>query len=181
VRAVPCVCPGRGKRLEYPGSTVEYPWSAAGVPGVPRRAVRRPGARSAHAPPSAVASWPRLPRPAKTERDSKTAKPGERPTGVVWRWRNSKNEWNRAVRDASATEGRGVRATCGLCTETCARSAACGRAARATATSNRPVHLRVSAWPCCALRQLLACAARPPGTACGVHLGGNGLRERLRG
>jgi hypothetical protein len=38
----------------------------------------RLGCRSACAPQRAQAGWPRLPRPAKTERDSKNTKPGER-------------------------------------------------------------------------------------------------------
>jgi hypothetical protein len=61
-------------------STVEYPQlCAARVPKrVPSRAVRTLGGRSARAPPSAVAGWPRRPRPVKLKWDSKTAKPSER-------------------------------------------------------------------------------------------------------
>jgi hypothetical protein len=65
--------------------------SAARVPErVPRRAVHRPGGcsvnSSARVPPSAVAGWPRLPRPGshgKPERDAKLQSPVSRPTGAV--------------------------------------------------------------------------------------------------
>ncbi len=41
----------------------------------------------------------------------------------------------------------------------------------------------VTAWSCFAVRLLLGCLAWPPATACGmgVHLGGHGGRQRLRG
>ncbi len=45
-----------------------------------------------------------------------------------------------------------------------------------------PASERVTVWSCFALRLLLACVTRPSATACGggMHLGGHGLRERLR-
>ncbi len=46
--------------------------------------MRRHGGRSARAPQRAVAGWPRLPRPATPQRESKTAKPGERAAGTVF-------------------------------------------------------------------------------------------------
>jgi hypothetical protein len=59
---------------------------------------------------------------------------------------------------------------------------ACGGASHAT-SNFEATSKRVTAWSRVELRLLLACVARPPGTACGVgmHLVGHGVRERLRG
>ncbi len=84
---------GSGMPLGDPMSTLEYPrpwcrWSTR--TRVPRRAVRTLGGRSARAPPSAAAGWPRLPRPAKPETGyPKLQRPASGPTGTVWRRRGS--------------------------------------------------------------------------------------------
>ena len=120
---------------------------------MPRRAVRTLGGRSARAPQRALAGWPRLPRPAKTERL-------RGPADTAWRvaearGQKDRGDWARQVRIEKLREGSGKTAgarrwmgvqrrvaacvrhanvrteTCGMCTETCSppRVAAFGTAA----------------------------------------------------
>ena len=134
---------------------------------VPRRAMR-----SARAPPRAAAGRPRLPRPAQ-------------PNGIP--------KMQSPAKKAPGKKDHCVLATCGVCFETRnpPRGAAmrCGGALgmasqrSSLGETSKPGRARVTPWSCGAVRLLLGCAARPPATACGVgvHLGGHGLRERLRG
>jgi hypothetical protein len=113
------------------------------------------GGRNARAPPSAAAGWPRLPRPAKTETDGKTATPGKRarrekiaacgvctepcsPPRVAVCWAKHSNE-------AASTGPRVHHAAAVRLHE-----AKCFCATHATATSNRSVHasLRGRALQC---------------------------------
>ncbi len=65
--------------LQYAVSTLEAPVERRlRTRRLPRRAVRTLSGRRAGAPPSAVAGWPQLDRPAKPKRDIQTAKPGKK-------------------------------------------------------------------------------------------------------
>jgi hypothetical protein len=124
-----------------------------------------------------IGIWRRWARQARIERWARQAR--------IETARSVGPDSTRVIRDGSAAEGRCVRATYALrhaarrawqldglsCAPESGRvhHGTCGRAAHATTTSNRPVHLRVTAWSCCAMRPSLACAARPP--ANGVRRG----------
>jgi hypothetical protein len=107
------------------------------------------GARSAGAPPSAEAGWPRLPRPAKTERGITTATPGNRAHQhglkvVEARGKEDRGDWARQVRVENPREGSGPTAGARDWRGVQRRVAACVR--RATCAKRHAAPPRVPAF-----------------------------------